>query len=865
MEPNFDKKTEKQRIRETLFDIEEVNKKLAESTRQAREELKQATDAAEKLMGTKIPETSGKKENVPKSPEVVEAEKEIAKLSPEEKEKIAFGLNTFGFWAEKKKDDYFASVFDESLEKTDKNGKIIQKGFNQKGTTGRFCAELRDYFIRNSKDAEKKANDASAFSDVKLGVSIKGEKRGINISAGKQKAILNLGAFSGNVLKYGRLIYDATGVTIGAANRIAMAAGMATTVLAEAGKEARLKNEDVIEKTRIQDTDLAANEAWEIYQDAQKNQNFKNEKTEAFKKAYMLAMPKDLLKRLENPSTANNFIQRTLRRELLGYEKNGHIIFEGAISRLNKEIEKLESDNNITEEKKKLEIEKLITKQKKNLEDYDRIITQYGTIDGIAMALRYAQTAGKATVAALQVETLLITADKICEGLSNIYHHFHDAQKVFTFKVSDPKAFSDPLPKPEPAPSASVTPETATAPGAPSAIKNFANEGIKFEHGKGGIQGILDLKKQILAQYNGNYSNAPKSIQDFMDTDATKQAIKLGLYNPDNPEESALIREGSVLKFDAQGNLIFHDAKTGKDVAHYAGKMFDSGGSAKISTTDHAKFIENNEETETPATESPQKPEPERTPATNDLEKQTHERAEKARQDLLDMYEKTETKTDIETNLNKPGLGYQKVSMGRNFETGTKVHTGSLLKTGSSLETGSRVGTGSWVGVGSGGYYGGQQYYGPLTMDSLGRYHDITGKIVFPDISPDNNAILQDHPEYAYNPSGLTGTKLIEAYGTGYKNMKYLFGENPLVWQKLGALKAGKLMEQAGRINDASAESSFAHYLNLLKEFSDLPPKTGVFNSETSEYYMARALQKITADGLLGELKKSMEQYKPNK
>ncbi len=88
-------------------------------------------------------------------------------------------------------------------------------------------------------------------------------------------------------------------------------------------------------------------------------------------------------------------------------------------------------------------------------------------------------------------------------------------------------------------------------------IKNFANEGIIFENGKGGIQGILDLKKQILTQYNGDYSKAPQGIQDFMDTDATRQAIKLGFFDPNNVNESALIKEGSVLKFDENGNLLF--------------------------------------------------------------------------------------------------------------------------------------------------------------------------------------------------------------------------------------------------------------------------------------------------------------------
>lgn len=110
-------------------------------------------------------------------------------------------------------------------------------------------------------------------------------------------------------------------------------------------------------------------------------------------------------------------------------------------------------------------------------------------------------------------------------------------------------------------------------------IKNFASEGVIFEKGKGGIQGILDLKKQILAQYNGDYSKAPQRIQDFMDTDATKQAIKLGFFDPNNVNESALIKEGYVLKFDENGNLLFGKPDVSGNIPtleKYAGSMLST-------------------------------------------------------------------------------------------------------------------------------------------------------------------------------------------------------------------------------------------------------------------------------------------------
>ncbi|MFA6090114.1 MAG: hypothetical protein WC755_09735, partial [Candidatus Woesearchaeota archaeon] len=101
----------------------------------------------------------------------------------------------------------------------------------------------------------------------------------------------------------------------------------------------------------------------------------------------------------------------------------------------------------------------------------------------------------------------------------------------------------------------------------------------------GAIQTIADLKKQISENYNGDFSKAPSSIQDFMKTDNTQEAIKLGFYNPNSPEESAMSLKGSTLGFDEKGNLISHDIKTGQDTilnetTKYNGPMSD---------TDHVK------------------------------------------------------------------------------------------------------------------------------------------------------------------------------------------------------------------------------------------------------------------------------------
>src|SRR3989344_5686276 len=56
------------------------------------------------------------------------------------------------------------------------------------------------------------------------------------------------------------------------------------------------------------------------------------------------------------------------------------------------------------------------------MKDYDRIISQYGTVDALAMAGYYAQTAGKTVVRAVTVETLILSAEKVISSLWNTLH-----------------------------------------------------------------------------------------------------------------------------------------------------------------------------------------------------------------------------------------------------------------------------------------------------------------------------------------------------------------------------------------------------------------------------------------------------------
>lgn len=126
------------------------------------------------------------------------------------------------------------------------------------------------------------------------------------------------------------------------------------------------------------------------------------------------------------------------------------------------------------------------------------------------------------------------------------------------------------------------TTQTQTAdevvPVAPKSVEGFVNQGIKIERG-GAIKAISDLQKQIKAEYP-DITKAPQNIQDFVNADPTKKAIELGFYKPGQADESALIVEGSILKFDEKGNLLFGKPDASGNIPplgdQYTGKMLDS-------------------------------------------------------------------------------------------------------------------------------------------------------------------------------------------------------------------------------------------------------------------------------------------------
>ncbi|MBI2278497.1 MAG: hypothetical protein HYU81_00270 [Candidatus Brennerbacteria bacterium] len=284
-------------------------------------------------------------------------EKEAAALRPDlekmpetEREKIGVALRNLGFYAEEKKNLFFAGVFNKlaAVDK-DKRGGVITK----------FVEKLENQF---EKDAEKARERIETVEKTK-----------------NRETLANAGYLFGNLMKYGRTIADVAGWTVAAPLRYVMMAGMAFARGAEAMKEVRFENEKVVEKTRIEDADKAAGEGFKIYEAAKVRAGARKVSARDLDKAYREYLPHDLLERLycktpEQPSLVNRVVQGILRTHI-----------EISVGLLGSKIEGIEENKKLSPEEKKIKRERLFHRFERRLRDYDRVVGQFGTVDVCGM------------------------------------------------------------------------------------------------------------------------------------------------------------------------------------------------------------------------------------------------------------------------------------------------------------------------------------------------------------------------------------------------------------------------------------------------------------------------------------------------
>lgn len=331
-------------------------------------------------------------ETAPAAPEenqaLQELQPELAKLPEEEREKLGFGLNNFGFFIKEKTNGFLANTFKWLADKKRTSAKDKE---SPPGTAERFLTALSESYKNDSQDARKKMED---------------------IATGQKRTLGNVGYITGNIMKHGRTVADFVGWTAASPLRYVTISGQILGRGLDVAKEARLKNDQVLEKTRIHDIDAAAEEAWRIYDQAQIKAGEKEVSVKDLAKAYQENIPQDLIKRLKEnaePNEASSFLQGIFKK---------HIEFSTNL--LQSKIDKIEADAKLTEPDKTSQKEKLLNNYSKLLNDFDRVLSQYGTVDTAAMLAQYGSAGAKWAVRGVMVESLYLGLEKLWDG--KIWH-----------------------------------------------------------------------------------------------------------------------------------------------------------------------------------------------------------------------------------------------------------------------------------------------------------------------------------------------------------------------------------------------------------------------------------------------------------
>lgn len=288
------------------------------------------------------------------------AAKELENLPPEKKKRFLEGFANLGFRT------------------TEMKSKIIGNFLNK---------------ISNNTKNKRLSTFFGEYENIykKLGENAKNSR--MNVGKGVISRFSGLGQGAGNIIKYTRVLYD---LNVMNPLRHVMAASMFVGRTSEAVKETRFQSEEIKEKTRVDDFDRAAKEAWRIYEEAKTFNNGEKPKAEDLNKEYKKQLPKDLQERLNRVDGAGiGFISSVLNKDV-----------KWAVDSLQKKFQKIETNDELSLAQKEAEIQTLLNRNKAFLEDLDRMVADQGMIDNIAYYSRLSEKAGKATATVMMIDSV---------------------------------------------------------------------------------------------------------------------------------------------------------------------------------------------------------------------------------------------------------------------------------------------------------------------------------------------------------------------------------------------------------------------------------------------------------------------------
>lgn len=305
----------------------------------------------------------------------------LEKIPEKDREKIGLGFNNIGFFVKERV-----------------NGKIanwagfLEAKFQNNNTARLAFSAIRESYYRDSADAKRKMEEIA--------------------SGGDKKAISQTAYVAGGALRFGRIAADFLGYTATLPLRYWTLGAQIASRGVGFIKEARLKSDEVLSKTgrRVEDINEAAEEAWKLYTEAQAESGDKEITAKDLEKTALPERLTSIIERLKKdtePGVANKIQELVFKKYI-----------EASIGNIGKKLEKIASDTSLTPQERDLKTEQLFSKYSDKLKDFDRILSDQGTVDTLAMLAKYASGTAKAATAAMAVQTLYLSGEKLWEHLS---------------------------------------------------------------------------------------------------------------------------------------------------------------------------------------------------------------------------------------------------------------------------------------------------------------------------------------------------------------------------------------------------------------------------------------------------------------
>ncbi len=591
---------------------------------------------------------------------------------------------------------------------------------------------------------------------------------------------------------------------------------------------------------RVGDKTQAGGE-FEIDAEGKKGTNSKEISSERLKKAYLERMPEDLQKRLGISDLAESVFKIKMRKD---------------VDDLSNQIQTIEKDSNLSPEQIKTQTSNLLKSWEEKLNDYDRALTQLGTVDQMAMRLRNLETGAKYWLRGMTAYTMFLSAEKAWD----IFSHWSNGH--IPDQTEDMKSIGKTLKKGAGAlagkdsnPGTTLTPADAT--GHPEATATQTPVGTNNEAATGATEAHAEqaqiAAKKVAEQIAGTTATPAPEVSSVEITGPTDPAV----VQQGKGIEHAFIKQ---IKGDPRMAEALGYKKGAEDLHKFAERMahriaLENG--YVNGTTGEEIYVKNAGEAAyklIPTGEMGHASVQEFHKEGTEFVAQKLHHTGDAFEEKPDAYEMRHARTVLPTDKTPevPATPPETLTPSAVYDQNRLATPEEIRQNLESLGfTGGQTEDEILEHAKSIGYYNpgdakrGEELHKAIT-DTLDSASQTT--------APKTETVSEMLPIFKENMYNLQTPTLRIINETHLRNLKALFPENTKnFWESLEKIKFDEFNE---RFNP---NGQVAQYVKTLQKVTGEKPKMGIFglfNKETVGHYLARALQYAgTKPGMLDKLK----------